>query len=152
MPEEPNKPTEEDGAAADNPLHKKLGMRPRSSGLIVSPPRDDDNPLLPLPEGFATIASLGELEGTPARFDYIQVFARDKSELATAFARLRDALAPGGSLWISWLKQPARGGGLMGDLNENVVRRMALTHTLVDVKTAALDRDWAALKLTHRKK
>jgi|WetSurMetagenome_2_1015567.scaffolds.fasta_scaffold04880_6 hypothetical protein len=153
MPEEPKKPSDdaEAGPDLDNPLHKKLGIRPQASGLIVSPPQDDDNPLLPLPETFSTITGLDQLAAAAGPYDYIQVFARDKVELAAAFAQLRDKLAPGGSLWISWMKQPPRGGSLMRDLNENVVRRLALTHALVDVKIAVLDRDWSAMRLAHRK-
>jgi len=44
------------------------------------------------------------------------------------------------------------GGGQPGDLNENVIRRIGLTHGLVDMKVAALDRDWSALLLVHRKR
>jgi hypothetical protein len=139
------------GGDMSEELHKKLGIRANASGLVVSPPQDDDNPLLPLPEDFSTIATLGELAAAGGPFDYIHVFARDRGELAGAFSQLRDKLAPGGSLWVSWMKQASRGGTLMGDLNENVVRRLALTHALVDVKIATLDRDWAAVRLVHRK-
>ena len=49
------------------------------------------------------------------------------------------------------MKQSSRAGSLMGDLNENVVRRLALTHAMVDIKIAVLDRDWSAMKLVRRK-
>ena len=134
-------------------LHKKLGMRPGSAGLVIAPPPDDDNPLLPLPEGFSAIAGLEELAQTSGSFDYIQVFVRDRAALAAAFAELRDRRAPSGMLWVSWLKQSSdrRSGAMMGDLNENLIRRLALTNAMVDVKVAALDRDWSALKLVRRK-
>ena len=135
--------------AADNPLHKKLGLRPGVAGVLVAPPEDSDNPLLPLPDGFVTVAGIDALAPLAGPFDYMQVFARDRAELASAFGLLRDKLAPNGSLWVSWMKQAGR--GMTGDLNENVIRRLALTHGMVDVKIAALDRDWAALRLIHRK-
>jgi hypothetical protein len=136
----------------DNPLHKKLRLRSGDKGLVIAPPRDDDNPLLPLPQGFSVVAGLGELAAQDGQFDYLHVFARDKAGLAEAFAQLRDKLLPGGSLWVSWLKVSGKhGGGQAIDLNENVIRRLALTHGLVDVKVAALDRDWSALLLVHRK-
>lgn len=141
----------ENEAAVGNPLHKKLGIRPQMTGLVIEPPQDDDNPLLPLPAGFSVLDELKGLDTVTGPFDYIHVFARDRAELAAAFDDLRSRLAPNGSLWISWMKQSARGRGLLGDLNENVVRRLALTHALVDVKVAALDRDWSALKLVHRR-
>lgn len=152
MAEDPKAPGgAESETAADNALHKKLGMRPQASGLIIAPPQDEDNPLLPLPDGYTVLTSLDELAEAAGPFEYIHVFARDRAALATAFSGLRDGLAPNGSLWISWMKQSSRGRGLFGDLNENVVRRLALTHAMVDVKIVSLDRDWAALKLVHRR-
>jgi hypothetical protein len=136
-----------------NPLHKKLRLRSGDTGLVIAPPQGEDDPLLPLPEGFSVLAGLGELASCEGLFDYVHVFARDKTELAEAFGQLRDRLAPGGSLWISWLKLTSkRGGGQAIDLNENVVRRLGLTHGLVDVKVAMLDRDWSALLLVRRKR
>ena len=153
MPEEPKTPVDDTSPdiGAENPLHKKLGLRPHTKGVVIAPPEGDDDPLRALPEGFASLASLDELASSAGPFDYIHVFARDRTALAAAFTQLRDKLAPGGSLWISWMKQSSRGAALQGDLNENVVRRLAVTHALVDVKVASLDRDWSALKLVHRK-
>jgi hypothetical protein len=136
----------------ENPLHKKLRLRSADLGLVIAPPQDNDNPLLPLPNGFTVLAGLGEVAAQEGQFDYLHVFARDKAELAESFGQLRDKLRPGGSLWVSWLKVSGKhGGGHAIDLNENVIRRLALTHGLVDVKVAALDRDWSALLLMHRR-
>jgi hypothetical protein len=136
----------------DNPLHKKLRLRSGDTGLVIAPPEGDDNPLLPLPEGFTVLAGLSDLASHDGPFDYLHVFARDKVELAETFGQLRDKLRPGGSLWISWIKVSGKhGGGQAIDLNENVIRRLAVTHGLVDIKVAALDRDWSALLLVHRK-
>jgi hypothetical protein len=152
MPEEPKASGgTENETTSGNALHKKLGMRTQGAGLIIAPPQDEDNPLFPLPDGFKVLASLDELAAVTGKFEYIHVFARDRTALATAFSGLRDKLTPNGSLWISWMKQSSRGRGLFGDLNENVVRRLALTHAMVDVKVASLDRDWAALRLVHRR-
>jgi hypothetical protein len=137
----------------DNPLHKKLRLRPGDTGLIIAPPQDDDNPLLPLPKGFSVLSSLSELASQEGQFGYLHVFARDKAELAEAFGQLRDKLSPGGSLWISWLKLTSkRAASQTTDLNENVIRRLGVTHGLVDIKVAVLDRDWSGLLLVHRKR
>ncbi len=119
--------------------------------MIIAPPKDDDNPLLPLPAGFLVLDQAAGLASHEGRFDYIHVFARDRADLIESFTLLRDKLAPGGSLWVSWLKQSGRGAGRFDDLNDNVIRRLGLTHSLVDVKVAALDKDWSALRLVHRK-
>ncbi len=149
------RPTAEQPAAekplAENPLHRKLGLRPGAAGVVIAAPENDDNPLLPLPEGFSALAQADELASLEGLFDYIHVFARDRGDLAASLTILRDKLAPGGSLWVSWLKQSSRGKGLVGDLNENVIRKIALTNAMVDAKVAVLDRDWSALKLVRRK-
>ncbi len=138
---------------AENPIHRKLGLRSGTIGLVVAPPEDDDNPLLPLPDGFRMLTDADAVSSFEGQVDYLHFFARNRGELARVLASLRDKLAPGGSLWISWIKQSSsrRGEGLQGDLNENVIRRLALTSGLVDVKVAALDHDWSALKLVRRK-
>lgn len=146
------------GAAAstdeENPLHKKLRLRPGDNGVVIAPPQDDDNPLLPLPKSFSVLPALSDLASSKGPFDYIHVFARDKAELAEAFSLLREKLRPGGSLWVSWLKLSSRRGGTSQafDLNENLIRRLGLTHGLVDVNLVPLDRDWSALRLVHRKR
>jgi hypothetical protein len=141
-----------DDTVADNPLHKKLGLRPDSVALVVAPPEGDDSPLLPLPESVTVLAGLDEVSALAGPFDYIHVFARNRGDLAGAFATLRDRLAPGGSLWVSWMKQSSdRRRGTFTDLNETIIRRIALTHGMVDVKVVALDRDWSALRLVLRK-
>ena len=138
----------------ENQLHKKLGLRPTGTGVVIAPPQDDDNPLLPLPANVSVLAQLDDLAGLEGQLDFILVFARDRAALAGAFSDLRDRLAPGGSLWVAWMKQSGAhgGGGLFGDLNETLIRRLALTHALVDVKIAALDRLWTALRLVHRRR
>lgn len=99
------------------------------------------------------IEDAAELASREGQFDYLQIFARDKTALADSFGPLRDKLRPGGSLWVSWMKLSSKRGASQSiDLNENVIRRLALTHGLVDIKVAALDRDWSALLLVHRKR
>ena len=142
-------PSEE---AADNPLHKKLGIKAGLAGAVVAPP-DEEGLLSPLPEGFSMLASIDDLAASEGLFDYVHFFARNRADLVKDFQRLRDKLAPGGSLWISWIKQSSvrGGGGLPGDLNENTIRRVALASGLVDVKVASLDAEWSALKLVWRR-
>jgi hypothetical protein len=143
------------GLDQENPLHRKLRLRPDDAGVVIAPPEDDDNPLLPIPKSFLVLTRAVDLASHEGPFEYIHVFARNRADLVETFPLLCDKLGPGGSLWVSWMKQPSkRGGGSAqpGDLNENVIRRIGLTHGLVDVKVAALDRDWSALRLVHRKR
>jgi hypothetical protein len=152
--------------ADESALHKKLGLsglRPGARVLVVGAPEGDDDPLGSLPEDAVKLSTLEELEppgatsseeGAKATFDYIHVFARSRAELSQSFPRLVALLAPAGMLWVSWVKLSSGRREVLveGDLNENLVRRLALTNGLVDVKVAAVDEDWAALKLLRRKR
>jgi hypothetical protein len=57
------------------------------------------------------------------------------------------ALRPAGMLWISWPKRAAK---VPTDLDENIVRELGLEYGLVDVKVAAIDAIWSALKFVYR--
>jgi hypothetical protein len=139
-------------ATLQSALHKRLGIRPGHPGAVVGGPPDRDNPLLPLPDTIISVGSAEDLPEELKQLDYIHFFARSRAELTRVLPQLRDRLAPAGSLWISWITQSAvRGGGLRGDLNENVIRRMAIANGLVDVKVAALNQEWSALRLVFRK-
>jgi hypothetical protein len=51
-------------------------------------------------------------------------------------------------IWISWPKKAAK---VPTDVTEDIVRNAALALDLVDVKVAAVDNVWSALKLVIRK-
>lgn len=139
-------------ALAHNPLHKKLGLRPDSTGVTITPPENDDNPLLPLPDGVTVLTDLDEVSTLVGPYDYIHIFVRSRGDLAGVFAALRDRLAAGGSLWVSWMKQSSnRRRGMLTDMNETIIRRIALTHGMLDVKIITLDKAWSAIRLVHRR-
>jgi len=77
------------------------------------------------------------------------LFATGRAALEKRFARLARAIAPSGSLWISW---PKKSSGKKTDLDENVVRAVGLENGLVDVKVCAVDETWSALKFVVRVK
>ncbi|HYU09936.1 MAG TPA: DUF3052 domain-containing protein [Gemmatimonadales bacterium] len=128
---------------SDRSLVDKLGIKP---GMRIA--------IIDSPHGFA--ATLGKL---PARvtvthdvrgvLPFIHFFAVDREVLKKRFARLKRALEPAGTLWISW---PKKTSGVATDLTEDVVRAIALAGGLVDVKVAAVDEVWSALKLVRRLK
>jgi hypothetical protein len=124
-------------------LLEKLGLKPGDRAAILNSP-----------EGYLT--TLGELPlqvkllgGRGGQLDFIQLFARSRTDLERAFARAAARLKPDGMLWISWPKQSSP---LAGDLNENIVREVGLSIGLVDVKVAAIDYDWSGLKFVYRLK
>ncbi len=80
--------------------------------------------------------------------DVVVVFARAAAELEPALVEHEHRIFPAGALWIAW---PRKAAGHVSDLGDTVVRDAALARRLVDVKVAALDHDWSALKLVWRR-
>jgi hypothetical protein len=76
------------------------------------------------------------------------VFVTERAELEKAIDRLLPLLAPDGFLWISWPKKASK---VETDINEDVIRDVALPLGLVDVKVCAVDATWSGLKLMIRK-
>jgi len=125
------------------PLLEKLGIRPGYRISVENAPRHYLRLLGQLPEGAELLA------GRASGLDVLHLFAGDWGQLAKAFPRAKQRIKPDGVLWVSWTKQTS---ALKSDLNENVVREIGLAHGLVDVKVAAIDQDWSALKFVYRTK
>ena len=83
-----------------------------------------------------------------AQADVVLVFVRAAAELEPALVEHEQRVFPAGALWIAW---PRKAAGHLSDLGDAVVREAALARRLVDVKVAALDHDWSALKLVWRR-
>ena len=120
------------------PQARKLGLKP---GYRLS----IDN----APAGWALAQSPDELVlvGAPEPADVIVSFCRSMAELAERLPPLAARIHPAGSLWIAW---PRRAAGHQSDITDNAIREQALPLGIVDVKVAALDEDWSALKLVWR--
>ena len=61
---------------------------------------------------------------------------------------LRERLPANAVVWVSW---PKKSSGVVSDVDENAVRRIALPIGYVDVKVCAVDATWSGLKLVVRK-
>lgn len=122
-------------------LVEKLDLEPGSKAHLRSAPPGYLELLGPLPDGVELRRALR------TRVDFIQAFFDAERKLARELPALRDALIPGGCLWISW---PKKASGVATDITEDVVRRIALANGLVDVKVCAVDEIWSGLKLMFR--
>jgi hypothetical protein len=80
--------------------------------------------------------------------DVAIAFFEDAASLLRAIGTLAEVITPDGSLWIAW---PRRAAGHRSDVTDHVVRSAVLPLGLVDVKVAAFDEDWSALKMVWRK-
>lgn len=117
---------------------KKLGLK---SGLRVA--LDNKPPSWELadpPDGVEVVRGAGSA-------DVVISFFRAEAELRDRLADLVPLIFPAGSLWVAW---PRRAGGHTSDITENLIREHALGLGVVDVKVAAMDEDWSALKFVWR--
>jgi hypothetical protein len=95
-------------------------------------------------EGFV----LNLLPAPEAPIEAAHVFVAARADLEQAVRRLLPLLAPNGFLWVSWPKKASK---VPTDIEEDVIREVALPMGLVDVKVCAVDAIWSGLKLMIRK-
>ncbi len=123
-------------------LGQKLGIKVAHHVLLIAPPDNYRELLLPLPERVVLepVAS--------ARVDLAQVFVTRREDLAEHLSRLRQALRPDAVIWISW---PKKSSGIASTVSEDTIRALALPLGLVDIKVCAIDAVWSGLKLVVRR-
>ena len=121
------------------PQLRKLGIVPGARWSVVG--ADSGWRFETAPDAAAEVAA-----SAPA--DVVLAFVRAAAELEPALAEHEQRVFPAGALWIAW---PRKAAGHVSDLGDAVVRDAALARRLVDVKVAALDHDWSALKLVWRR-
>jgi hypothetical protein len=82
----------------DNPLVKKLKLKPGQRAAVVNAPDGYVEGLGPLPEG---VEISRQLDGA---FDWVQVFVKTQAALEHVLPGVASALKPTGMLWISYPK------------------------------------------------
>jgi hypothetical protein len=120
------------------PQARKLGLRPGVRVAVVD-----------APAGWALTDPPPDLEFVPGAesADVVLAFVRAAEELAEIVEDEGRRIFPAGSLWLAW---PRRAAGHHSDVTEDGIRAAVLPRGLVDVKVAALDADWSALKVVWR--
>jgi hypothetical protein len=102
----------------------------------------------PAPE--AVVQTLFDPQRRPGRipYDVIVAFCPDRAALDKHTDALPTRLAAMGGLWLAW---PKRASGVITDIGEADVREAGLATGLVDVKIAAIDEIWGALRFVRRR-
>ena len=123
------------------PLAKKLGLAP---GMRVCAIGCD---------GYVGLVGAGDLDlalqAKPgATTDLAHLFATRRRELEAWLPKMRRALRPDATLWVSWPKKASK---VETDIVEDTIREVALPLGFVDVKVCAVDAAWSGLKLVLRK-
>jgi hypothetical protein len=124
------------------PLARKLGIGEGMRVHVGDAPSDYAALVAPLPAG---VAFVGRDEAAIALFHLFHV---QRSALEADLRALRQRVAAGEPVWISWPKKSAK---MATDITEDVVRAVALPLGYVDTKVCAVSDTWSALKLVVRK-
>ena len=132
------------------PLARKLGIRDGITVFVDRPPAGLD---LDLAAGAVGRASV--VRRLPATADLTLTFHTRIATLRRRLPTLIEHTSTAGMVWVCWPKKYARRSvrnpdGPVSDLDENLVRELALALGVVDVKVAAIDETWSGLKLVRR--
>ena len=127
------------------PLLKKLGYKPGHCALLIGVP-DPLREMVDMPDfGWSRMVDgMDDVPDDPPPLDVIHFFTKDRAALAAALPILRALLQPAGMIWVSWPKKASK---VPTDVTEDVIRDLALSIDLVDVKVCAVDQIWSGLKL-----
>lgn len=124
------------------PLAKKLGLKPGMRAWFQDVP---DSVAAEIARDAPPIERLADAE-PPIEFAHI--FVRDMALLDCRLRLLLPLLDPAGMIWVSWPKKASK---VATDINEDVIRAIALPLHLVDIKVCAVDATWSGLKLVIRR-
>jgi hypothetical protein len=136
-------PAQRAGAGySGTPLAKKLGIGAGHRVWLVDAPANYKTLVAPLPDGVSFVSR-------PSRTtDVAHVFASTRRDLEQTLRRARKTLKPDAAIWVSWPKKSSK---VPTDINEDVIRDVALPMGFVDIKVCAVDETWSGLKLVVRK-
>lgn len=121
----------------DNPLVKKLQLKPSQRALILNAPEGYVESLGPLPEGIARV------DGPPGTLDFVQLFVRDSAELALFAPVALAAIKRDGIFWISY---PKKSSGVVSDLTRDEGWAPITAAGLRPVTQIAVDETWSAVR------
>ena len=123
------------------PLYKKLGLKSGDRIRVSGCP----SPYFEFFNGWPNDVQLIDDPVEPVRF--IHIFATTENELMTALAEAKPLLKKDGILWVSW---PKKTSSIPSDINKFDVLRAGQNIGLVDVKVAAINKDWSGHKFVYR--
>ncbi|MCK9897726.1 DUF3052 domain-containing protein [Frankia sp. AgB32] len=132
------------------PLARKLGIRPGHRLVLAAAPPGWGIPGLPEDvdaENVSGPLAAGLTKGLGA-VDVAVAFCRVPADVDAAVDMFAEAIRPAGGLWLAW---PRRAAGHRSDVDENLLREVALPRGLVDNKVAAVDENWSGLRVVWRR-
>ena len=123
------------------PLVRKLGIKVGMKLLTINAPNDYRLWLGDLPKDVVLVTKTSDpVEGA-------HIFATESAFLEATLAKLRPELKQNGFVWVSWPKKSAK---VPTNINDDLIRDIALPLGFVDVKVCAVSEVWSGLKLVIR--
>lgn len=126
------------------PLAKKLGIKEGFKLLFYNQPEHYFDLFTGFPEDVEILE-----DTSPETADFIHLFCASFEELKSTIPNYKKALKKNGLLWVSW---PKGSSSIQTDLKRDPIREYLIEIGLVDVKIAAVDKDWSGLKFVYRVK
>ena len=123
---------------SENPLLKKMKLKPGQRTAIINAPDGYLEALQPLPAE-AEVAE--QLVGT---FDWVQLFVKTQAELEQVLPRVRAALKPAGTLWITFPKGTSK---IQTDLTRDKGWDALRALDLKWINLISVDETWSAFAL-----
>ena len=123
---------------SETPLAKKLGIKGGFRIRIVNHPAGYFDLFMDLP------LDIEILEEKKTRKNLVHYFTKQFRELQRDIIALRNEIETDGMIWISWPKKASK---VSTDITEDLIRNLALSNGLVDIKVCAVDEIWSGLKL-----
>ncbi len=123
------------------PLVKKLGIKAGMTLLTINAPKDYRLWLGNLPKGAVLVTRISN------PVEAAHVFATESAFLNLTLSKLRHELKQDGFVWASWPKKSSK---IPTNINDDVIRDIALPLGFVDVKVCAVSEVWSGLKLVIR--
>ena len=121
-------------APSTKPIAQKLLLKPGARALILNAPAGY---LEQLPNDVKVEQQPGD-----GPYDFIHFFATRRDEVLVRGPQLRQAVKPGGILWVSYPK----GKALPTDLSRDILREALAEVGLEAVTQVAIDDVWSALR------
>ena len=118
-------------------LAKKLQIKPDKRWLFFNAPENYLTSLEPLPDG---VIAVFEPKGN---FDGVQLFVKDRNELASSLKIIAPVLNPDTVFWVSY---PKKSSGIVSDLEMMSSWDELVKYGLRGVAAAAINETWTALR------
>ena len=134
----PKKETTQTAGYSGTPLAKKLGIKKGYKIRIVNQPSYYFELFTEMPENITILTD------KKIKKNLIHYFTKSAKDLHKDIVSIRNEIEPDGMIWISWPKKSSK---VTTDITEDIIRDLALTNGLVDIKVCAVDEIWSGLKL-----